>query len=128
MMINIVEPGHVPGHTISAAGHGDSATAIFSGEVRPHLKLGITWRGFQTFCFQELEILHYPFSKKEGVYSAVLMMFKEVDVIRARWRYTAPGEPDAWIAESYPDELTCYDLNAVIKRWLHANGASDRSI
>ena len=56
------------------------------------------------------------------------MVFKGVEVIRAKWGYTAPGEPDAWIAEAYPDELTCYDLNAVIKKWLRANGVSDKSV
>lgn len=123
----MVESAVVKAHVVAegrvdAKGHADPE-GEYDGAVRAHLRLGITWRGFQAFCQQELEI-------QDSLFMApgMIAMFKDVHEVRARWGYTAPGEHDAWIAEAYPDELTCYDLNAAIKKWLRANNAADKSV
>ena len=49
--------------------------------------------------------------------------FLTAAAVREKWGYCKEGELDAWIAEQYPHKLTCYDLNACVRKWLEHNRA-----
>jgi hypothetical protein len=89
------------------------------GAVREHLLLGINYPGMRRFLVEELRM---------GVVEPGGLVFKPVQEVRNFGGYCTDGSPDSWIATAFPDKLTCYDLNAMVKKWLKDNNAMDKSV
>ena len=88
--------------------------------VREHLLLGITWSGMRRFMREELKMCN------AGV--GQFPLFKPPQKVRDIGGYCTDGSSDSWIATAFPNTLTCYDLNAMVKKWLKDNNAENKSV
>lgn len=97
--------------------------------VRPHLFLGMT---FETAIrFLKLIGIIKPDAKEQSALARGALIF-------SRGKYEGAGtvrqrlgdDWEKWIGElqNYPDELTGYDLNCAIRKWLKEQGAEDKSV
>lgn len=78
--------------------------------VRPHLRLGITADGF-TRVMRDLGLL--TLSPEEPSRWVLMSDWIRGDEL-VSLRRTYP-ENEAWLAQQFPDTLTCYDVNVVIR-------------